>query len=743
MTDKDTVIKLNQIHVSLWNYKKIGSDYDIYQVVLDKYSDKNILNTTEIAVRILSAVYYSGQQTFVMTPKGCTDEISLQHMLNKVMNGSNRCSVRQIRLEMLAKRPDQLRKLFGYRNRALLQLLINSTLNSIFPDEQYQNITGRCYYYNPDWNEDYNDKIELVDLTLERDMVMYPAIVTFVKAKPTAVHMPERVVLDPRTITIRKALKGDPENIIYYRQGIEGTHGSRAYDGTTLLYWEKSRLSCVARFFTSVREELKQYVSFDFTDVDTAEVSTADLTLGDEGIGNVLRSNGIRLVDSTVISENEKDVSDDKKQKVVLRIEESCKAYKDSLKAFCDINDIHFSIGEKDLYSLNIEIVRSEKFYKIYKDLNDPYIPDKGVVCQHVTVPVSYKNGKGEVCKSFQERIRTVLKESVIKADLRDGRIRLVDWKRYNFRSPLSLYCARPCATDNDRKKGLRPVLFAGMTICPDGTFTSEVFKIDNIKSPVYADVRQKEISNCFFRENFGNSYFDRNVEIAVWEDNDVSRAYIFRRTNVRAMSNIIEMERSFMDEKEDVLLDTDVILSAIDGLQYDKNPSNEEVYYNIFSGVIGKEQILKSELLPLLYPSKREGQKKVAICTKAKEAIANATGVILKVGRRAEDSERLGTDVYRHIHLWESIEYDKEDSQEDIPSKVYCYVVGQYDTLNQSISTSPVMRQIVRMHGCQPCENDIKKYIELMQVGFVRMKNYTVLPFPAKYLREILNTEQ
>ena len=143
MTDKDTAIKLNQIHVSLWNYKKIGSDYDIYQVVLDKYSDKNILNTTEIAVRILSAVYYSGQQTFVMTPKGCTDEISLQHMLNKVMNGSNRCSVRQIRLEMLAKRPDQLRKLFGYRNRALLQLLINSTLNSIFPDEQYQNITSR------------------------------------------------------------------------------------------------------------------------------------------------------------------------------------------------------------------------------------------------------------------------------------------------------------------------------------------------------------------------------------------------------------------------------------------------------------------------------------------------------------------------------------------------------------------------------------------------------------------------
>ena len=74
--------------------------------------------------------------------------------------------------------------MFGYRGRALLQLLINSTLNSIFEEDEYNNITGRCYYWNPAWNENPKTKIELVDLTIERDMVMYPSVCTFTKEKP-------------------------------------------------------------------------------------------------------------------------------------------------------------------------------------------------------------------------------------------------------------------------------------------------------------------------------------------------------------------------------------------------------------------------------------------------------------------------------------------------------------------------------------------------------------------------------
>ena len=733
---KNTNVLLNQITVSQWKYEAIEKDFDIYQIVLDSPASRNILNTRDIKVRILSTVYYTGQQSFVLTRKGATDEMTLQFILNKT--GEGKCTVRRIPLKMLSRRMRELRKLFGYRCRALLQLLINSTLNGVFPEDEYQNITGRCYYYNRDWNDEPDRKIELIDLTLEKDMVMYPSVVTFTKTKPGAVRYVEKVVYDSGSMSIRKALKDDPETVVYYRQGIDGTHGTRAYDGTTLSYWEKSRMSCVARFFRTVRHELTPYVQFDFTAIGTKEISAHDLTLGDAGIASVLRENGICLVDSTVYSQKEQE---DKKKAIVQWTEESRKAYHDAFSSFCKDNGIPFKAGTKDLYNANIEIVRTEKFYDINKDMKDPYIPEKDIVCQHVTVPVSFKTSKGEVSKAFTETVRTVLKEVVIKADLRDGRIRLVDWSRYDMRRPLSFYCARSCATDKDRKSGLRPVLFVGMTVSPDGSFTTERFIIANIKSPEFQEEHQRAIVRLFLRQNFGSSYFDRNVELAVWSDNDISSAYIIRRTNVRAMSNILEMERSFMEEKEDALLDTDAIMKAIEGLQ-DGNATHEEVYDKIINGIRNKEQILKSELIPLLYPTKPEAKKRVTICTKAKEAIANATGVVLKVGRRAEDSERLGTDVYRHIHLWESLEYDEEDDQEEKPAKVYCYVVGQYDTPNQSISTSPVMRQVLRADCAQPSEEVVMKLLEMMQVGFVKMKNYTVLPFPAKYLREILNTE-
>lgn len=730
----NTNVLLNQIEVRQWNYEAIDKDFDIYQIILDSPTARNVLNTQDIKIRILSTVYYTGQQSFILTRKGVADEMTLQFILNK--SGEGKCTVRRIPLMILSRRRRELRILFGYRQRALLQLLINYTLNSVFPEQEYQNITGRCYYYNKDWNDNPERKIELIDLTLEKDMVMYPSVVTFIKTKPVAVRYVEKVVYDLGSMSIRKALKDDSENVIYYRQGIDGTHGTRAYDGTTLQYWEKSRMSCVARFFRTVRKELTPYALFDFTTVVTKEISARDLTLGDEGIASVLRENGVCLVDSIVYSPNEKE---DRKKAIVQWTEESRMAYHSAFLSFCKDNNIPFKSGDKDLYNANIELVRTEKFYTINKDLKDPYVPEKDIICQHVTVPVAYKNANGELSKAFTETVRTVLKEVVIKADLRDGRIRLVDWSRYDVRNSLSFYCARPCSTNIDRKSGLRPVMFAGMTINPDGTFTIERFKIDNIKSPEFKDERQRKIVRLFFRQNFDSSYFDRNVELVVWPDNDLSQAYIIRRTNVRAMSNILEMERDFMDEKEDVLLDSDTILKAVEGLQ-DGNSSHEEIYYKIIDGIRDKEQILKSELLPLLYPNKTEAKKRIAICTKAKEAIANATGVVLKVGRRAADCVRLGTDVYRHIHLWESTEYDEEDDQEKKPAKVYCYVVGQYDTPNQSISTSPVMRQILRADCAQPSEEVVSKLLKMMLVGFVKMKNYTVLPFPAKYLRELLN---
>ena len=37
-------IMLNRIKVEQWNFEKIDKDFDIYQVILDKHADKNVLD---------------------------------------------------------------------------------------------------------------------------------------------------------------------------------------------------------------------------------------------------------------------------------------------------------------------------------------------------------------------------------------------------------------------------------------------------------------------------------------------------------------------------------------------------------------------------------------------------------------------------------------------------------------------------------------------------------------------------
>ena len=750
MNTKRTIIQLNQVQACDWDYERIDSEFDIYEVRLDRHMDRNILNIEDTTVRILATVYYPGQQCLVMTRKGQTSGEILEYTLNKGIQGKgSKIFIRKLWIAQIAKKPADLRKMFGYRNRVLLQLLINSTLNSLFPEEEYRNITGRCYYYNSSWS-DKKEKIELVDLTLERDMVMFPSVVTFTKERPKEGKPSERIVLDSTSLTVRKALVTDADDTVYYKQGIEGTHATRSYDGTTLAYWEKSRLSCMAKFFRSVSKQLLPYVHMSFSKIETIEASTASLGFETECLTGILQTEGICLVDRVVHSASEDVTAEDtakkaeNKRKHRLWVDESRNAYKDYLSLVCEQSGIPISVGNTNPNRLNIEIVRDEKFYAINDNLEDPYRKTGGITCQHATVPVAYRNAYGEYTKAFEERIKTILKELAIKADLRDRRIRLVDWKLYGVLAPITFFCARPCATEQDRRKGVRPVLFAGMTIFPDGTFQTELFKVSNIKYPEWKTPRQYAVMKCFFRENVGrdSEYFDRSVEIVCFQKDDIDSAYVIRRTNVRAMSNIEEMYDIFMDEKKDVYIDSDTILSAIEGYQYDKNPGTVEVYYNICSAISGKEQILKSELLPLLYPTKKEGQKKVNICTKIKESIANASGVVIKAGRRGDDSRRMGTDVYQHIHFWESTEYDEEDDLDESPAPVVNYVVGQFGTPNQSVSTSPVMRQIIRIDGGRPIHKDVLMLIEMMQVGFVKSKTYTVLPFPAKYLREILLQE-
>ena len=725
----------NQIITSNWNYPLIDERFDIFRLSYnfklsnDDTFNKNILDIQDDKVKFVSTVYLSGITAYCMTKKKTVTEMDIR---NTILNNfssleSNLLHVERIPLLMLSGwGEERILKAFDYKKQALLQLLINSTLNNpVFEEDAYNNITGRCYFYNRLWNDNPDEKIELVDFTMDSKMTLYPTVATFIKEKPLKPSY--KLVYDTSRNVIRKATRDDDESVTYYRKGIDGTHATRHAVGTTLQDWETSRLACLANFYTAIKEELAEYVSLAFDQFDTENLTVKSLDIGDDAIADIHRANGINVIDHISFSKKEKEKATALDRKRVLWIDECKGKVEDAIRQYCKANDISFRLSaDRDIYRSNLCLVRDKDFYKINKELDDRHVVDENCICQHVTVPFTNRG--------FQEMISVLLKELVIKSDLMEKRIRLTDWGKFGFETDMNFFIANFSRNENN----VTSVQIAGMTIRPDGSFTTRLFHVpdaDNYDSNIYS-LEEHQVIDCFRSTGSDGPYFDRMIEMALWPGDDIFDAYIIKRTKVRALSDIEEMKRSFDKEKDDTVYDADIILEAIKEFQCCGNPRHEEVYENINEYLMDKGTVSKRELLPLLTPSKKEDKKTTKIDSIVKEAISEATQTILRVSRTAESEKNMGIDAYKHIHLW----LHEEDKGNYWSKMTYNYTVGMVDKPKQRIANSPIVRQIYCKEGDDPDRAFVDKILSLLQVGFVKFKNYTVLPFPAKYLREMLN---
>lgn len=719
---------INQINTSNWDYQLIDEKFDIFKLSAENFN-RNILDIQDEKLKFVSTFYMYGDKAFCMTVKNTfTNETIKDCILEKFPElNSDQLKVEKIQLLMLSLFGEhRILKAFDYKKQALLQLLINSTLNNpVFEEDAYNNITGKCYFYNKLWNDCPNEKIELVDFTLDNKMTLYPTVATFIKEKPKKPAY--QIVYDNTRNIVRKAMPGDKEETIYYRKGIYGTHAVRHAIGTTLKEWETSRMACLATFYATIKEELNEYVTIDFKKIETENIKVQSLDVGYDVINEVHRSNGITMVNHIAFSQKEKERANVFAAKTVKWINECRNNLIIAFKNYCKSNNIIFKISStRDIYRSNLCLVRDKDFYKNNETMEDLHFADKNCICQHITLPFS-KGG-------FDEMVNVVLKEMVVKSDLMERKIRLADWSSFGFDKIMNFYISK---TTRDKDNEITSLNIVGMTIQMDGSFTTSQYYIPNIEefdSQQYNNDDQN-IIDCFRSDGSEGKYFDRDIEMAIWSENNVLDAYIIKRTNIRAISNIEEMKRNFDDEKADTTYDTDTILDAIKEFQYCGNSRHEEVAKNIYTALMEKETITKKELIPLLYPTKKEGQKTNPIDTIVKEAISNATGSILRVSRTNENETKMGLDVYKHIHLWYNVE--EEYTNWEIPT--YCYTVGMVDKPKQKIANSPVVRKILRKNGFYPDREFVDKIITMLQVGFVKFKNYTVLPFPAKYLRELM----
>lgn len=729
----------SQIVASDWDFKAIAERYSIFKIKKGRVFNKNILDIADDGLKIVSTVYLNDNNIFIMTSRGIERDV-LESAINKgIEKRENRCSVQEIKLYAIRDDEEKKRELFGYGCRSLLQLLINATLNSD-PINEYNNITGRCYYLNPKWNKDLwekknVEKLELVDFTVSLDNSIYPSVCTFSKLtadekKDFNSNVP-KVVLDKNPFRVRRALKRDSIDDIYIKRNLDVERTEHNFDGTAGDTWEMSKLYCMHKFFSSLRDLTG--VEVDFVKIDNFE--TLQMDKGDDDqdkVKAILRDKGVFLSDMAPSYDFETQKAKNFASKTKIAII-------DGIKQYCLHNGIAYNEGKSDMFGCNIHLIRDESFYGTQKakeqGISDGYVKNKDVVLQRITIP----------CESdIKHTLNVVFKELAIKDDLFVGKIRITDWKKFGFTEDICFYDA-VCRSVQTEQKSVKAYDFSGMTIHTDGSFEIDRFSLKEDELP--QTLRHFEIRNCFWGNDGKEEYFMRGVELVAFPSDRIDDAVIIKRTNIRTIPDFQVKGRLFLKEKNNERIPVDKLLSCISAFE-DAGSESERIAVNtIREYSLGKGEISKSELICLLKGvpideyEEEDKRKANRIPQRLKNLIEKEFGIVLKYSRQKDTMEKTGDIIYSHIHVWKSENVDENVGNGR--SLVYNYAVGQKDIVNVSIPKAIVVRQMYSSGGSSVDDGFVRKLFDLMKVRFVRYNNYTVLPFPAKYLREARNIRE
>lgn len=680
-----------------YNIEEIDKDFDIFEVSSDseKDIDKNILdiNTDNKRYNARSVVYTWGKTCFMMFDKGYMTDVILRSIFEK--SGADGYLVRKVNLfdEIYCQR------LFFYNKRILLQLLLNSLATSYDRGDTYNNLTGKLYYFNPALNKRSNKSLILLEISLENSMTLFPKAVTFRKMPISCRNQNNTpYIIDRNTSGLRKMLKSDQCKEAYFQKGFEGTHASVPYLGFYYQDFELSKAKTMYELCEDIKEYLGKYAEIEFSDLETETSPLLSTTVQSdfciEEIVKRLFLKGIRII----------NYAGEYGKQTLKQWRDICRLLGVPCRTVSKIDDNKY----------NIVIVRTPEYYK-ENNLNDPHNQDYGcAVVQHVITDNFQEKivkKKGEI----ESRYKVVLTELLIKEDVMQNRISLVNWRNYGFEKPITFVTRTPCCSNE-----IKWNVFNVMTISPDGSFRYNTINESEMGVKEFAATTDALITDCFKTKNGRNDF---HVDMAIYENENDS--YIIKHSEERTIPDVEYIGRQMKETDPKRRIKTELVLQHLRAFEKECGCSDycsflRKVLYN--SG----EYISRKDLHVKDYKSEKK---------RFYDYFESKTGEVIrpKIKRKHEDPAQLDNLV--------GIKYFRTPCYSGgYDPCSYSYAVGakDYSSFKLSMPKAYLVRQIIRKNGTEPDKVFIEKLLNLMQVGFVKYNENTVLPFPNKYLNEI-----
>lgn len=684
----------NRISVD-YNMENIDADFDIFRVEKSNkdYYKYNILDSAVYEFKAAAVQWTFGATALVLFRKG---EVTEQQFKESIMK-----EYEDVKIQKIDLFDSEQCKCFQYQKRLLAQLLINSMRTPKHDAFRYSNLTGKLFYHDPAWK--YKDRfIRFLEIVIDPGMYLNLNHETFkrVENESLGTH-----VIDPKTGEFRKKLKSDT-NVTTYKKGSLKHNHFRVdnFDMTDYTHFCKSKMGVMEQFLKDVKENLSKYISIEFMEREDArefDISNWEKAgISDSEYGELLKKKGVVIVD---------EIGTEKSKEIVnsLSVE------------LLEHYGVEATIGDLTLESYNIRIIHNEEYY-IENELPDPHNNIKGYIVQHMTEETEHFTESS----GSSPAVRKIVQELIIKGDVKERFISIYDWKRLDSGKSWTFILRERRKTEFG--ENTRHVNFA------------------NIEVKNYFDYYRLQI-DCNGKMDF-DSFCDADNEVSEeWEKiccaydlveskqfrvknkidglfySDIDNIHAIIETREKSLPNITALMNMLRETDEKQKVQKDVLIQAMNDFEL----AYQDYYENV---ELWKEKLLEKEEMITKKDVKKVLNMRTNVASLFNRFLHEKFGIWIFGEWRKEEFDA----IYQIGNLLD-IKYEYNDNDYD-DGHTFVYYVGA-KSKRISYPNACCMRKVVSLGD----EIEYEELLPLMVVEFVRNNQYTVLPFPYKYLREYI----
>lgn len=724
-TEKSYPIYTNNLNVEILR-KNVDNQFTIYQIATnDKFYKTNVLDFASEKFKAQSVAYYQGNRWFAMFNKGSVNEIILKEEIHAKDDSA------------IINEVDLFNKDFdsneSIKDVELAQLLVNSLKNRSDNLFSYNNITGNLYY---SLDVKVNAKtIELLKLRFythaNNQIALEASTETFSEVESLKKYGKSKAepkyVFDEETGEFRKKLHNDKTNgQKFFDKGALTRKGAKKkfLDFSTEENFKKSKTGIIANFLSDVEENLADYISISqvpLLDYKNCEIQRCEYENKD--YRKFIKENGICIVDTVNTTES-------------IQMKNSIT---DFLKEEYGISEI-FDRRIEEKYIIEIIHDKESDFYAQKKDLDNPnlfseYNKPKDQhnlfseeeIIQHITVEKSSVKMNSDTIKDV---MRNIVQELIIKENIKSKQISLVNWNEPNDWTFVK------CSKGKwNKQKNSYNFRYYKITISQNGKLSFEIF--DDIKYPE----QNKEhaiLRNIFEYYNKDNRKQYSNIECVVYKT--IDDLNVIYKTKEYTLPDVADLAKTIALSDGKTVIAKSVLEQQLDefiSLHSFTKKQQDEI--NLLKQNIKDEEKTDISYKKLLTAFDEKGKKRSLIKIKLvkdfvdwlyNKTYEEENPILLHAQIKSKEN------LYKNFNSFLGIKSLILDGQ-------FKYFVGKKESaLQRNLPTSCVIRDVISW-----TKNGINKngpiffneISHMLSVEFVRNGQYTVIPFPMKYLNEYI----